>query len=136
LKILCGGILRVGRNQSRLRTSSYRLARGSGVWLNKGILGRRRPGSSGCLVLDVRLPGQSGLDFHDGLSEANVHLLVIFISAHSDVPMSVRAMKAGAAEFLTKPVQHQELLETFRRTIERGRTRRADERLFRSSGRF
>jgi FixJ family two-component response regulator len=50
--------------------------------------------------------------------------------------MSVRAMKAGAAEFLTKPVQHQELLETFRRTIERGRTRRADERLFRSSGRF
>ena len=80
----------------------------------------------GCLVLDVRLPGQSGLDFHDDLIKANVLLPVIFISGHADVPMSVRAMKAGAVEFLTKPVRHQDLLDAIHRAVEHDRSRRKD----------
>jgi FixJ family two-component response regulator len=71
----------------------------------------------GCVVLDVRLPGRSGLDFHDDLVKANVHLPVVFISGHADVQMSVRAMKAGAIEFLTKPVRHQDLLDAVQRAI-------------------
>ena len=67
--------------------------------------------SAGCLVLDVWLPGQNGLEFQADLVRANVHLPIVFISGHADVPMSVRAMKAGAVEFLTKPVRHQELLD-------------------------
>jgi FixJ family two-component response regulator len=82
----------------------------------------------GCLVLDVRLPGRSGLDFHDDLIKANVHLPVVFISGHADVPMSVRAMKAGAVEFLTKPVHHQDLLDAIQLAIKQGRERRDDER--------
>jgi FixJ family two-component response regulator len=80
----------------------------------------------GCLVLDVRLPGQSGLDFHDDLVKANVLLPVIFISGHADVPMSVRAMKSGAVEFLTKPVRHQDLLDAVHRAIEYDRARREE----------
>ena len=80
----------------------------------------------GCLVLDVRLPGQSGLDFHDDLVKANVPLPVIFISGHADVPMSVKAMKAGAVEFLTKPVRHQDLLDAIHRAIEHDRSRREE----------
>ena len=81
----------------------------------------------GCLVLDVRLPGRSGLDFREDLVKANIHLPVIFISGHADVPMSVRAMKAGAVEFLTKPVRHQDLLDAIQRAIERDRARRDEE---------
>jgi FixJ family two-component response regulator len=92
------------------------------------FLGSDRPDSPGCLVLDVRLPGRSGLDFHDDLAKANVHLPVIFISGYADVPMSVRAMKAGAVEFLTKPVRHQDLLDAIQLAIERDRARRDDER--------
>src|SRR5258708_28618862 len=82
----------------------------------------------GCLVLDVRLPGRSGLDFHDDLASANVHMPVIFISGHADVPMSVRAMKAGAVEFLTKPVRHQDLLDAIQRALDQDRVRRDDEK--------
>ncbi|QDL94948.1 response regulator transcription factor (plasmid) [Paroceanicella profunda] len=78
----------------------------------------------GCMVLDVRLPGRSGIDFHDSLVRAGVDLPVIFISGHADVPMSVRAMKAGAWEFLTKPVRHQELLDAIHQAIEHHRARR------------
>jgi FixJ family two-component response regulator len=88
------------------------------------FLDSNRPDRPGCLVLDVRLPGRSGLDFHDDLVKARVHLPVIFISGHADVPMSVRAMKAGAVEFLTKPVRHQDLLDAIQRAIERDRARR------------
>jgi DNA-binding response OmpR family regulator len=70
-----------------------------------------------CLVLDVRLPGRSGLDLFDDLARRNVNLPVIFISGYADVPMSVRAMKAGAFEFLTKPVRHQDLLDAIWRAI-------------------
>jgi DNA-binding response OmpR family regulator len=86
------------------------------------------PDNPGCLVLDVRLPGRSGLDFHDDLVKANVHLPVIFISGYADVPMSVRAMKAGAVEFLTKPVRHQDLLDAIQLAIDRDRARRHVER--------
>jgi DNA-binding response OmpR family regulator len=75
------------------------------------------PDRFGCLVLDVRLPGQSGLDFFEGLTKANIQLPVIFISGYADVPMSVRAMKAGAFEFLTKPVRDQDLLEAIQLAI-------------------
>jgi FixJ family two-component response regulator len=91
------------------------------------FLTEAEPGRFGCLVLDVRLPGQSGLDFFDGLTRANIHLPVIFISGYADVPMSVRAMKAGAFEFLTKPVRHQDLLDAIQRALEWERIRRNDE---------
>jgi FixJ family two-component response regulator len=94
----------------------------------QGFLDRSHPVRPGCLVLDVRLPGRSGLDFHDDLIKANVHLPVVFISGHADVPMSVRAMKAGAVEFLTKPVHHQDLLDAIQLAIKQGRDRREDER--------
>jgi FixJ family two-component response regulator len=81
----------------------------------------------GCLVLDVRLPGKSGLDFHDDLVKAKVHLPVVFISGHADVPMSVRAMKAGAVEFLTKPFRHQDLLDAIQSAIEQDSARRKSE---------
>ena len=71
----------------------------------------------GCLVLDVRLPGRSGLDLQEELAKANIRLPVIFISGHADVPMSVRAMKAGAVEFLTKPVRDQDLLDAIQLAI-------------------
>ena len=63
----------------------------------------KRPDAPGCLVLDIRLPGISGLDFQRKLAEADIHIPIIFITAHGDIPMTVRAMKAGAVEFLTKP---------------------------------
>lgn len=81
----------------------------------------------GCLVLDVRLPGRSGLDFHEDLAKAGVHLPVIFLSAYADVRMTVRAMKAGAVEFLTKPVRQQELLDAIQHAIARDRAGRDEE---------
>src|SRR6266481_4047044 len=92
------------------------------------FLGTARPDLPGCLILDVRLPGRSGLDLQDELAKANIHLPVIFISGHADVPMSVRAMKAGAVEFLTKPVRDQDLLDAIQLALAKDRARRADER--------
>lgn len=80
----------------------------------------------GCLVLDVRLPGMSGLTFQQELVKAGIALPVIFITGHGDVPMTVRAMKAGAADFLTKPFEEQALLDAVDAAIERDRTRRRD----------
>lgn len=85
-----------------------------------------REDAPGCLVLDVRLPGMSGLAFQDELSKAGISLPVIFITGHGDVPMSVRAMKAGAVEFLTKPFDDQVLLDAVHAAIERDRARRRD----------
>jgi FixJ family two-component response regulator len=79
-------------------------------------------------VLDVRLPGRSGLDFQRELSAANIDLPIIFITAHADVPMSVQAMKGGALEFLTKPVRDQDLLDAIQLGLERDRARREGER--------
>jgi FixJ family two-component response regulator len=79
---------------------------------------------SGCLVLDVRLPGLSGLDLQRKLIEANVQLPIIFITGHGDVQMSVRAMKAGAVDFFTKPFRHQDLLDSVQQAIDRNRAAR------------
>jgi FixJ family two-component response regulator len=80
----------------------------------------------GCLVLDVRLPGMSGLAFQQELAKRGLALPVIFITGHGDIPMSVRAMKAGAVEFLTKPFHDQDLLDAIHTAIERDRTRRRE----------
>jgi len=85
----------------------------------------RRPDIPGCLVLDVRLPGLSGLELQRMLVEARVDLPVIFITGHGDIQMSVRAMKAGAVEFLTKPFRDQDLLDAVHQAIERDRSGRA-----------
>jgi len=90
------------------------------------FLQARLPDALGCLVLDVRLPGQSGLDFQRGLAAAGIELPVVFITGHGDIPMSVRAMKAGAVEFLTKPFRDQDLLDAIQAGIERERNRRHD----------
>jgi FixJ family two-component response regulator len=86
-----------------------------------------RADGPGCLVLDVRLPGMSGLAFQQELARAGVALPIIFITGHGDVSMSVRAMKAGAAEFLTKPFDDQVLLDAVHAAIERDRARHQDE---------
>jgi RNA polymerase sigma factor (sigma-70 family) len=93
----------------------------------KEFLGSMRPDAPSCLVLDVRLPGISGLDFQRQLSESNINIPIIFISAHGDIPMTVRAMKAGAIEFLTKPFRDQDLLDAVQVGLERDRTRRQRE---------
>jgi RNA polymerase sigma factor (sigma-70 family) len=86
-----------------------------------------RPDVPSCLVVDIRLPGISGLDFQQELATTNVHIPIIFISAHGDVPMTVRAMKAGAVEFLTKPFRDQDLLDAIQLGLERDRARRQRE---------
>jgi FixJ family two-component response regulator len=86
----------------------------------------QRPDAPACLVLDVRMPGISGLDLQRRLSEANIHIPIIFITGHGDIPMSVRAMKAGAAEFLTKPVRGQDLLDAIQKEVARDRKHRKD----------
>jgi FixJ family two-component response regulator len=91
------------------------------------FLRSERPDLPNCLVLDIRLPGMSGLDFQRELAEAGIHIPIIFITAHGDIPMTVRAMKAGAVEFLTKPFRDQDLLDAIQQGLERDRTRRAQE---------
>jgi FixJ family two-component response regulator len=93
------------------------------------FLESERPDAAGCLVLDVRLPGMSGLTFQKELARVGVALPVIFITGHGDIPMSVRAMKAGAIEFLPKPFHDQEMLDAIHAAIERDRERRREARL-------
>lgn len=83
-----------------------------------------RPDVPGCLVLDVRLPGLSGLDLQKRMAEAELAIPIVFISGHGDIPMSVRAMKAGAVEFLTKPFRDQDLLDAIQQALERDRNAR------------
>ena len=82
------------------------------------------PTNVSCLVLDVRLPGASGLDFQAELAKARVDIPIIFMTGHGDIPMSVKAMKAGAVEFLTKPLREQDLLDAIHVALERDRVRR------------
>ena len=82
-----------------------------------------RPNAPSCLILDVRLPGLSGLDLQRELSAANIQIPIIFITAHGDIPMSVRAMKAGAVEFLTKPFRDQDLLDAIQASLAQDRVR-------------
>jgi len=92
----------------------------------RAFLGARRPDAPGCLVLDVRLPGLSGLDLQRELIETDAALPIVFLTGHGNIPMSVRAMKAGAVEFLTKPFRKQDLLDAIRGAIERDRTLRVE----------
>jgi FixJ family two-component response regulator len=85
------------------------------------FLNSKPSNGQGCLVLDVRLPGLSGLDLQRGLVEADIQIPIIFVTGHGDIPMSVRAMKAGAVEFLTKPFRDQDLLDAIQQGIQRAR---------------
>ena len=86
------------------------------------------PDVASCLVLDVRLPGLSGLDFQVELAKRSIHIPIIFMTGHGDIPMSVQAMKAGAVDFLSKPFRHQEMLDAVAAAIERDRRRRKEEK--------
>ena len=92
------------------------------------FLKNKLPDMTACLVLDIRLPGVSGLDFQVELAAANIHIPIIFITGHGDIPMTVRAMKAGALEFLTKPFRDQDLLDAVQVALERDRTRRGQDK--------
>ncbi len=92
------------------------------------FLRSKRPDGPSCLVLDVRLPGMSGLDFQHKLTEAGVHIPIIFITGHGDIPMTVKAMKSGAVEFLTKPFRDQDLLDAIQQALDRDRVTRQQDR--------
>lgn len=116
-------------DDSQVRVSLQRLIRSVGLrvttFASAGeFLNSERKDAPACLVLDVRLPGLSGLDLQRELAEANIQIPIIFITGHGDISMSVRAMKAGAFEFLTKPFQEQELLDAIQKAIDRDREAR------------
>ena len=90
------------------------------------LMRSRLPSVPSCLVLDVRLPGVSGLDFQADLTAAGIHIPIIFMTGHGDIPMSVQAMKAGAVDFLTKPFRHQEMIHAVNRALATDRKRRAE----------
>jgi len=92
------------------------------------MLQSRPPDVASCLVLDVRLPGQSGLDFQAELAKANIQIPIIFMTGHGDIPMTVRAMKGGAVDFLTKPFRDQDMLDAVTMAIERDRKRRISDK--------
>ncbi len=93
------------------------------------MLQTKLPDVASCLVLDVRLPGLSGLDFQTELANANIHTPIIFMTGHGDIPMSVRAMKGGSVDFLTKPFRDQDMLDAVMTAIERDRKRRQDDKI-------
>lgn len=92
------------------------------------VMQSKPPEVPSCLVLDIRLPGLSGLDLQADLAKANIHTPVIFITGHGDIPMTVRAMKSGAVDFLTKPVRDQDMLDAVQAAIQRDRKRREIEK--------
>jgi FixJ family two-component response regulator len=111
------------------RASAERLVRSVGFSVQSfasadDFLCSRRPNIPSCLILDVRLPGLSGLDLQQKLANAGVHLPIIFVTGHGDIPMSVQAMKAGAVEFLTKPFRDQTLLDAISQALQRDRVAR------------
>ena len=91
------------------------------------FLEAKRPSVPSCLVLDIRLPGVNGLDFQDELEQAGVRIPIVFMTAHGDIPMALRAMKGGAVEFLTKPFQKQQLMAAIDQALDRDRVRRQRE---------
>jgi FixJ family two-component response regulator len=90
------------------------------------FLWSKLPDVPSCLVLDIRLPGPSGLDFQTTLVQENIHIPIIFMTGHGDIPMTVRALKAGAVDFLTKPFRDQDMLDAVSKAIEHDRKRRKD----------
>ena len=116
-------IVYVVDDESSVRLSLKRLLRSVGLETRTfgsalEFLHSKRADLPGCLILDVRLPGLSGLDLQTELADQKITLPIIFVTGHADIPMSVRAMKAGAVEFLTKPYREQELLEAIQRAID------------------
>jgi FixJ family two-component response regulator len=125
------GIVFVVDDDAPIRESLKNLIRSVGLRVEtfasaQEFLRRQRPDVPGCLVLDVRLKGLSGLDLQKRMAEANIEIPIIFITGHGDIPMSVQAMKAGAVEFLTKPVRDQDLLDAIQQALERDRTAREE----------
>jgi FixJ family two-component response regulator len=117
-----------------IRNAIDRLLRSVGLRVElfesaKEFLQSDRPDAPSCIVLDVRLPGQSGLNLQRDLAAAHMHVPIIFITGHGDIPMSVRVMKAGAVEFLSKPFHDQDLLAAIEVALEKDRARRAEENL-------
>jgi FixJ family two-component response regulator len=94
---------------------------------SEAFLRSHRPDGPSCLVLDVRLPGMNGLDFQRELADAGIHIPIIFITGHGDIPMSVKAMKSGAVEFLTKPFRDQDLLDAINQALDRDLVTRQQE---------
>jgi FixJ family two-component response regulator len=93
------------------------------------MLQSKLPNVASCLVLDIRLPGVSGLDFQIELAKANIHIPIVFMTGHGDIPMTVRAMKGGAVDFLTKPFRDQDMLDAVVAAVERDRKRREVEKI-------
>jgi len=119
-----GAIVFVVEDDASVREALSSLIRSAGLQVEvfssaREFLRGKMPGTPACLVLDVRLPGLSGMDLQQELTSANNRIPIIFITGHGDIPMSVRAMKAGAAEFLTKPFRDEDLLEAIRQAIAR-----------------
>lgn len=118
-------------DNSSMRNSMQSLVRSVGLEVRsfgsaREFLQIKRPNAPGCLVLDVRLPGESGLDLQNELTKSNIDLPVIFVTGYGDIPMTVRAMKAGAVEFLSKPFRAQDLLDAIWLAIEKSRAWRRD----------
>lgn len=113
-------------DDARMRAATERLLKSVGLHVEsfsapKDFLTRKLPSGPSCLVLDVRLPGMSGLDVQRKLTEAGVQIPVIFITGHGDIPMTVRAMKSGAVEFLTKPFRDQDLVDAIQQALQHER---------------
>ena len=123
-------IVYVVDDEPSIRDSTKELAESIGLRVQtfataQEFLGSQRPDVPGCLVLDVRLPGLSGFDLQGELAKTNNPVPIIFITGHGDIPMSVKAMKAGAVDFLAKPYRHQDLLDAIAHAIERDRQARS-----------
>ncbi|ARS27083.1 response regulator transcription factor [Sphingomonas sp. KC8] len=125
-------IVHIVEDDESLRASLDSLLRSVGLATRmygsaRAFMDADRPDAPGCLVLDIRLPGMSGLDFQAQLADSGVHLPVILMTGFGDIPMSVRGMKAGAVDFLTKPFRDQDMLDAVATAIERDQARRAAE---------
>ena len=119
-------------DDARMRTATQRLLKSVGLHAEtfatpQDFLRRKLPEGPTCLILDVRLPGMSGLDVQRTLTEAGIQIPVIFITGHGDIPMTVRAMKSGAIEFLTKPFRDQDLLDAIHQALKRDRQARHEQ---------
>ena len=128
----CHATVFVVDDDARMRAATERLLKSVGLHAEtfatpQDFLLRKLPGGPSCLVLDVRLPGMSGLDVQRKLTEAGVQIPVIFITGHGDIPMTVRAMKSGAVEFLTKPFRDQDLLDAIQDALQRASEMRQEQ---------
>jgi RNA polymerase sigma factor (sigma-70 family) len=125
------GVVFIVDDDPSMRESLQNLVRSIGLRAKvfasaQDFLRSPHPDRPACLVLDVRMPGLSGLDLQKRMADAGTDIPIIFLTAHADVPMTVRAMKAGAVEFLTKPMREQDLLDSIQQAMERDRTASAD----------